>query len=437
MSSQNKRKRHAPSTEPITVIHAETSEYPPLIATCRGVTLPNQPYTPYVSTAANDGLSRKKRVRAEYLLHTSNSRLDYEGREVAEENELEKQYIGIYDPATNTVSFHVAPKLQITSSIKAHRQRDAEVQERGSMNTYEQSRVALGKAFGTRKAQLALESREINKVDVSGMDEETSTVLVKQVEENTKDIPTSEMLSQAHADVRQIPAYNKDATKPAEVYQRVAVISEDEWSTIWTSDWVNAGSVATTSLYVNNRVNKLLEDQPKKHTIKLKMLKYISWMLAFYTAQQKNRGRLPPIGKAKTLLYGASQATVEGFYKRFAEDIAGPAVQKEDGTMRESTKYTVSPRLENKLIYHIAVLCLMVDDYDVDIYDLKVDMNITPRELTQAFKEVGCVVKELSKTQYTSMKMTKADAQQHKKAVLKIPLEFPTAPRKRMAQSRR
>lgn len=43
-------------------------------------------------------------------------------------------------------------------------------------------------------------------------------------------------------------------------------------------------------------------------------------------------------------------------------------------------RYTVSPRLENKLMYHIAVLCLMVDDYDVDIYDLKVDMNITPKE---------------------------------------------------------
>lgn len=50
------------------------------------------------------------------------------------------------------------------------------------------------------------------------------------------------------------------------------------------------------------------------------------------------------------------------------------------------------------------------------------------------FKGVGCSIKELSKTQCVTLKMTKAEAAQHKRAILKIPLEFPPAPRKKAAQ---
>ena len=40
----------------------------------------------------------------------------------------------------------------------------------------------------------------------------------------------------------------------------------------------------------------------------------------------------------------------------------------------------MSPRLEQKVLYYMAVLCLMVDKFDVDLYDLKHDLNILPKE---------------------------------------------------------
>lgn len=40
----------------------------------------------------------------------------------------------------------------------------------------------------------------------------------------------------------------------------------------------------------------------------------------------------------------------------------------------------MSPRLEQKILYYIAILCLMVDGYDVDMFDLKNDLGILPRE---------------------------------------------------------
>jgi DNA-directed RNA polymerase I subunit RPA49 len=57
--------------------------------------------------------------------------------------------------------------------------------------------------------------------------------------------------------------------------------------------------------------------------------------------------------------------------------------------------------------------------------------------LVLAFKEVGCSVKELTKQQFTAMNMNKAEALQHKRAVLKIPLEFPKPPVRRVASSGR
>jgi hypothetical protein len=44
------------------------------------------------------------------------------------------------------------------------------------------------------------------------------------------------------------------------------------------------------------------------------------------------------------------------------------------------SSFRVSPRLEQKILYYLAVLCLIVDQWDVDLFDLKHDLNIPPRE---------------------------------------------------------
>jgi DNA-directed RNA polymerase I subunit RPA49 len=209
-----------------------------------GVALPALPFKPYTGPSTVD-TSKKKRTRPEYLLHGANARLDYEAREAPEDSQYHRYYVGIFDPATNTVELHAAPKVHVTSSIKTHRQRDIEVQEKGSEFTYAEQRVALGKAFGTRKAQSALTSREINKIDVSDMDKSVSSAIVSQVEENTRDMPTTEELGRTMQDERPLPKYNADATKQDEVYKREDLISEEEWESIWVSDWVKNNHVNT------------------------------------------------------------------------------------------------------------------------------------------------------------------------------------------------
>lgn len=224
-----------------------------------------------------------------------------------------------------------------------------------------------------------LTSREMNRVEVS-MDKESTNAIVSQVSESTANIPTQDMLDKVMSDARPIPVFNAAADAPNKVYKRDDLISPEEWESIWINDWTKAGEATCKSLHVQNRANALLADSSKKPTTKLKLLKYISWMVDFYTAAQKARGKVPPLFKGKNIMLGAGQQVVEGIYKRFAEGSAGGATQDADGKDKEHLRYTVSPRLEQKLLYHLAVLCLMVDDYDVDIFDLRQDLGLQPKE---------------------------------------------------------
>lgn len=77
------------------------------------------------------------------------------------------------------------------------------------------------------------------------MDESVSKAVVSQVEENTKDMPTTEELGKSLQDERPVPKHNPDATKASEAYKREDLISEEEWENIWVSDWAKSGEVKT------------------------------------------------------------------------------------------------------------------------------------------------------------------------------------------------
>jgi DNA-directed RNA polymerase I subunit RPA49 len=85
------------------------------------------------------------------------------------------------------------------------------------------------------------------------MDKSVSTAIVSQVEENTKDMPTTEELGRNIQDERPLPKYNAAATKAEEVYLREDIISDEEWGSIWIADWVKNGVVNTYAFFQSVR----------------------------------------------------------------------------------------------------------------------------------------------------------------------------------------
>lgn len=123
---------------------------------------------------------------------------------------------------------------------------------------------------------------------------------------------------------------------------------------------------------MQSRIQRLSQDKSKKHTKTLKILKYISYMIEFHLFQRKGRGRLPAIDRTRKAL-SLDHVLMEGFLKRYTEVTV-------TGGEKRGDVHTVSPALANKLLYYMAVLCLMVDQYDVDIYQLKADLSLLPKE---------------------------------------------------------
>jgi hypothetical protein len=99
------------------------------------------------------------------------------------------------------------------------------------------------------------------------------------------------------------------------------------------------------STHVNKRAMTLLADSPKKHTRELKLLKYIASLVDFYVFQQKGRGKLPPLSKAKSSFHGTSPALLEGFYSKFTETVSGQFKKDEDGKIKDSNKSVSTLRL--------------------------------------------------------------------------------------------
>ncbi|TGZ84324.1 RNA polymerase I associated factor, A49-like protein [Ascodesmis nigricans] len=436
MGSDKKRKRQSNglSVAPIEVSHAPAASYPPIVATARGIAIPPLAFTPYTSPA--EPTKTNKRPRPHYHLQGNNGRIEYTGTTPA--TTPEAHYIGIFDPATNSLTLHPAPTVSLSSKIVATKAHDAELITKGAGQlTYDEKRTVLGKAFGTRKAQAALLSREINKVSVDDMEDGMRKAIEQRVKEEMKGIPTTEMLSAALVNERPLPKYNKEAGSSKDVYDRKDLIEDEVWENVWVSDWLKAGAVQTKSSYVNNRAHVFLSaPNPKVHSTKLKLLKYISWLVEFYQHSSATRGRIGAPSRAKHVLYNCSQDIIDSFYRKFAEATVDPNARETDmgaSAKKSAEKYTVSPRLETKIMYWIAILALMVDEFDVDLFDLKHDLNVLPKDLALTFREVGCVVREMTKVQTAAATMTKAESSQHKRAVLKVPLEFPAAPRKRGA----
>jgi DNA-directed RNA polymerase I subunit RPA49 len=89
----------------------------------------------------------------------------------------------------------------------------------------------------------------------------------------------------------------------------------------------------------------------------------------------------------------------------------------------------------DKLIMHICALTLHIDDnFETDFNDLRDDLRLDVRQMTQYYHELGCKVASLTEREKERMGVAKSEAAQHRMAKLRLPLEFP---KQRVAQRKR
>lgn len=77
------------------------------------------------------------------------------------------------------------------------------------------------------------------------------------------------------------------------------------------------------------------------------------------------------------------------------------------------------------MMTNICALALHVDNFEVDTHDLREDLRLEAPRMNQYFHELGCRVNAPTQKEMESLKITKAEAAQHRIAKLRFPLDFP------------
>ena len=85
----------------------------------------------------------------------------------------------------------------------------------------------------------------------------------------------------------------------------------------------------------------------------------------------------------------------------------------------------------DNLYTHMCALSLFVDGWATDTTDLRNDLRMENKQISQYFLELGCKITGPTETERKARNMTKAQAAATRIAKLKLPLEFPKAARRR------
>ncbi|KDQ55898.1 hypothetical protein JAAARDRAFT_180037 [Jaapia argillacea MUCL 33604] len=336
--------------------------------------------------------------------------VEFFGNNEAESGSMGCRYmVGVYNKRTNSIVIRPAPLHILTRQVKALK--GIEPAAVTSAQRLE-ARHALGETFGTKKAKAAIRAHERNKVDVSAM-EKVAGHLQDRIESNTGNLPTLEEAKSKADSTRLIPPYDAEASLPTDVYALHDIIPEPEWNGLSVSALTHSERDRTALLpfsrskWVNQHL-ALLFSAPKVNKSDLKILFYISTMLAFRQVTSRSVDKQ----KVQDRLKSVPSIVVEGLLSRFTE------------TVRGSSEARTTTASQTSLLTHMFALCLRIDDFATDTSLLAGDLSMEVAKVNQLFKSLGCKIDKLSMTELNRLGLPDSAAQT-KRAVLRVPLEFP------------
>ncbi|KAE8446108.1 hypothetical protein EG329_012479 [Mollisiaceae sp. DMI_Dod_QoI] len=403
----------------------ETGKWAPVVASIPGLAMSSdinlKPYT----KARRNPLSRAGKsgdiATKELILHSSeHPKLDYTAREedAGGVDSLLKHYVGVYDPETGKMEIIEARKMVVRGSVRAHQ---ATAQDDISMDMRERRNV-LGQTFGTKKARKAIASVTENAIspDKSARKlangqapklDGAAAAIIANMAEATKGMSSRDELAKAADAAKPRPKANSNATDIKDVYTIDSLIGLETMKLIPVKQWQDklkkSQEMAIPSQFVAYRLQRGRGSDLEK----LRIMRYMLLLLEVYNTATTVRGlkKLPNRETLKNLPGSGDmpEAVFEGVRRKFTEG----------GLM---TKY-----LSDLLITHLCAMACLVDNFEVDMWDLKEDLKLEMKPMSQYFNEIGAKIGILGEAERKRMGLERAAAAQRKVAKLKLPLDFP------------
>ncbi|KAF4611652.1 hypothetical protein D9613_003821 [Agrocybe pediades] len=281
---------------------------------------------------------------------------------------------------------------------------------------YLEAKTALGETFGTKKQKANIRAQERNKIDVGAM-EGVMGYVMDSIEKGAGNLMTEEERKEAADKNRLIPPFSSTASDPAEIYALHGIISEAEWKALSISPFEAAQTPKERtallpyrkSAWINNHLESLTEGTSKTKKKNLKILLYISAMLAFRQATfQKSLDK----GKLYERLAAVPTLVVDSLLSRFTE------------VARGTSSYQPTSATKTSLLTHAFALCLKVDNYATNTTVIAHDLSMPVAEVNQLFRSLGCKISILGEKERARLGISSGSANE-KRAVLTAPVEFP------------
>ncbi|TVY62726.1 DNA-directed RNA polymerase I subunit rpa49 [Lachnellula suecica] len=400
----------------------DTGKWAPIIASTPGLSFstdtPLQPYTrPRRNPPAGPGLTSIS--KSELLLHSSaHQKLDYTAREeeAGGADTLLKHYVGVYDPETGEMEVMEARRMVVRGVVRAH-QAEADNEMTNNMR---EARNNLGQTFGTKKSKKAIASFTENAISpalaarqqangkATKMDA-AAQAMISNIAEATAGMATRDELAAVADAAKPRPKPNLAAQDVKDVYTNNSLIGDGIMALLPVRDWATAlkakKEIVTQSRFVSHRIANV-----SMNVEKLKVMRYMLLSLDILRVSKALRGgerQLPMRNELKNVMGDMPEAVLESWKRKYSES-------------GRVSKFKV-----DLLITHLCAMACVVDNYDVDVWDLMEDLALEPKQMAQYFHEIGAKLAAFPEGERRRLGLDKAAASQRRIAKLRLPLDFP------------
>ncbi|KTW25661.1 hypothetical protein T552_03521 [Pneumocystis carinii B80] len=339
----------------------------------------------------------------------------YQGSTVNKRGDSFFQYcIGIENEENDTFDMIPVPLVHLECHVKSQK-----IHETIEKKDYEREKKELGEAFGSKKMKKIIQNKELHAIDTQQL-QDISSHMINDVKEVTKNMTSLEKMRGNASPDLPIPPPNTETTKLEEVYSLSDIITEAELSAIHVKAILQEQNERNRTLlfpfknsrYVNEHLSKALKAEKKnKHYIKL--LYYASLLMAFYTNHHlvsKKELLTKKLGEPPLIL-------IDHLITRFSE-------RAHSGKNYETIQLVITSHGMDKILCYLFALCLIIDNFSVNINLLAQDLSLSTQKCKKLFKTLGCKIQEYTEAERLAMNLSKAEIKLYKKAVLTLPFEF-------------
>ncbi|KAJ8102136.1 RNA polymerase I associated factor, A49-like protein [Lipomyces tetrasporus] len=415
--SKDKEKKRSKSQHTLDSVQVKVeSSVTPVLATFPGVSVPED--TKFQAYSGPKG---------HYVIHGETERMEYDGQNDPDED---LYYVGVYDPATRTVELMHTPVMTTTRTIKAYKKKAIAAVKQANVQNRVQ-RNALGEAFGTKKAKRVISDLERNKIEAEKLETYADSI-VDNIKTATENLPSADALREQQSEERPIPPCDEGADDLNNIYPLYGLVSKEEFVAIRVGaifrekDEKKRAALLPfkNSEYINSRVARINNENEMQ---RLKLLYYASLLMGLYNNRRMSNKRA-----LLQKLNHPAEILVTGLIQKFTDSKVGKVGREKDAS------FTITPKMEDKLLCYLFVTCLRIDEYSVETPLLAAELSLRPTRVQDLFKALGCKIRPCTSAQKEALGLTNAEAANYKLATLSLPFKLPDlVRRRRTAQSRR